>query len=91
MWIKREHSKYTPPMKLTPILLRGALIGASLFLCSCAAVESVARTTKNVLGIPKTQQESPMAFGGVRNEYHAALERRKADAILEILGERSAQ
>lgn len=33
-------------------------------------------------------QAQPLQFGGVRNEYHAALERRKQDAILEILNQK---
>lgn len=78
-------------MKRTTYLLSGTLMVASLLLSGCSAVESVSRTTKNVLGIRDPEPVQPMQFGGVRNEYHAALERRKQDAILEILGERSAQ
>lgn len=78
-------------MRITPKLCTLGALLASLFLSGCQVVESVARTGKNVLGIPETRQHQPMAFGGVRNEYHAALERRKKDAILEILGERSGQ
>jgi hypothetical protein len=79
-------------MKLRTTLLHGLLATVALLLSACAAVESVARTAKNVMGIPEPRRADPaMSFGGVRNEYHAALERRKQDAILEILGERSAQ
>jgi outer membrane murein-binding lipoprotein Lpp len=79
------------PMKLTTILLYGALIWVPILLSGCTAVESVSRTAKNVLGIPERQEQPAMQFGGVRNEYHAALERRKRDSILEILGEGGAR
>lgn len=76
-------------MKLSTFLL-AALFWVPFLCSSCTAVESVSRTTKNVLGIRDREPAQAMQFGGVRNEYHAALERRKQDAILEILGERGA-
>lgn len=58
---------------------------ACLSLCSCGVVNSATKTVGNILGVEEPERANTLADPVIRNEYHAACEKRKQDAILEIM------